>query len=323
MRPSHWILIAGLLVSEAGCTGAARDPVYSGTIEAVEVDIVAEVSGRILTHPVDQGDTVEPGDIIATIDPEPYRIALEETRASLEQARAGLTQAAAGYRPEDIEVAAREVEEARAQVVLAEAQVARAEELFREQVVQEESLDTARRDRNVARARLQAAEARHALLRKGYRSEEKDQAGAEVRRLEAMLEQRELDLERTTLRSPVKGTVTEKLQEPGEYARPGSPIVAVADLMNLYTWVYLGEAELPRVKVGDEVAVRIDGAPGRDFPGRVVYISTQAEFTPRNVQTRDDRVQLVYGVKVAVPNPDGTLKVGIPADVALRSRGPS
>ena len=128
---------------------------------------------------------------------------------------------------------------------------------------------------------------------------------------------RALDLERTTVRSPIAGTVTEKLMEAGEYARPGSPIVSVADLVHLYTWVYLSEVELGKVRLGDQVDVRIDAYPGRNFPGKIVYISTQAEFTPKNVQTVEDRVQLVFGVKVAVDNPGGELKVGIPADVAL------
>ena len=104
-----------------------------------------------------------------------------------------------------------------------------------------------------------------------------------------------------------------------KYARPGSPIVAVADLVNLYTWVYVTQVELAGIRTGDDVAVRIDGAPGKEYPGKVIYISKEAEFTPKNVQTVQDRAQLVFGVKVSVTNNDGSLKVGIPADVVLKS----
>jgi HlyD family secretion protein len=207
-------------------------------------------------------------------------------------------------------------------VALAVTQLRRIETLVGGKIATQEDLDRAQRDVEVANARLAAAAARFDLLTRGYRTEEVAQGRAEVARLEALLAQRRLDLDRTTVRAPIAGTVTEKILEAGEYAREGSPIVTIADLMNLYTWVYLSEADLPRVSIGDAVDVRIDGAPDRSFPGTVAYISPQAEFTPRNVQTREDRVQLVFGVKVAVPNPDGTLKIGIPADVVLnRVRG--
>jgi len=308
-------LAAATLLACSGSNG--KGSVYSGTIEAVEVDVVAEVSGRILTRPVDQGDRVKKGDPIATIDPEPYRYALAETEGALAQASARLAELTRGYRREEIDAATHDVEEASAQVAQAEARVRRVEELRLQQVASQDDLDVAVRDRNVARARASAASSRLSLLSHGYRSEEVQQAHAEVSRLEAVRETRRLDLQRTSVVSPVEGTVTQKLLEPGEYARPGSPIVTVADLANLFTWVYLGEADLPAVRLGQEVAVRVDGMPGRDFPGKVIYISSTAEFTPKNVQTPQDRVQLVFGVKIAVSNADGALKVGIPADVTL------
>ncbi|HZC67761.1 MAG TPA: efflux RND transporter periplasmic adaptor subunit [Nitrospirales bacterium] len=309
-------LLSFLLV---GCPrGGAGGPAYSGTIEAVEVDVAPEVAGRIVSRPVDQGDTVKKDDTVAVIDPESYRIALAETEASLVEARAKLAEMTAGYRKEEVETASHQVQEAEAQLTQAEARVNRVEEMLAQKIATPDDRDVAHRDRDVARARVDAAKSRLALLAHGYRREEIDQALAAVSRLQAARDQRRLDLARTTVKSPVAGTVTEKLQEPGEYARPGSPIVSVADLENLYTWVYLGEADLPRVRIGDDVVVRVDGMPGHDFPGKVVYVSRTAEFTPKNVQTAQDRVQLVFGVKVAVANPDGALKVGIPADVHLK-----
>jgi HlyD family secretion protein len=319
-RAARLIFLAASSLAAASCAaGGSHGPVYSGTIEAVEVDVVPEVSGRILVRQVDQGDAVEAGSPVAQVDPEPYRITLAEATASLRSGRAKLTLLTSGYRREEVAAAGREVDEAEAQVAQAEARISRVEDLVRQQVGTPDDLDVARRDLDVARARLWATKERHALLLGGYRGEEIEQARAEVARLEALRDRAKLDLERTTVRSPLKGTVTEKLQEVGEYARPGSPIVAVADLVNLYTWVYVTQVELAGIRTGDDVAVRIDGAPGKEYPGKVIYISKEAEFTPKNVQTVQDRAQLVFGVKVAVTNNDGSLKVGIPADVVLKS----
>jgi len=309
-------LLPLLLLS--GCFGLSQNPAtYSGTIEAVEVDVVAEVSGKILQRPVDQGDAVEAGTVIATIDPEPYRTALAEAEAALEGAEAQLALLASGFRREEVEAAAREVDAAQAQLHQIEARLARVEALRADQIISAEEIDVARRDRDVASARLGAARQRLALLARGHRPEEIQQAHADVSRAAAARDRSRLDLDRTVITSPLKGTVTEKLREPGEYVTPGAPIVSVADLVNLYTWVYLSEVDLPKLHLGQKVSVRVDAYPGRDFRGEVVYVSSVAEFTPRNVQTAEDRVQLVFGVKVAVTNPDGALKAGIPADVLL------
>jgi HlyD family secretion protein len=265
----------------------ARTPIYSGTIEAVEVDVVPEVTGRILKRPVDQGDHVAVGDVVALIDPQPYQNALAETEAALQEARARLSLVRTGNRPEEIEAAARAVDEARAQVTLSEAQVKRIEELFAGQVVSQDDVDRVRRDLDVARARLASAEQRHRLLRRGFRREEIAQAAAEVARLESLLAQRRLDLERTTVKSPLQGTVTEKIQEPGEYARTGSPIVSVADLQHLYVWVYLNTIEQGRLRLGDDVSVRVDAYKGA--PSRGAWCTSRRRRSSRRATCRPPR----------------------------------
>jgi HlyD family secretion protein len=309
--------VAGTLawLALSGCADPRDGATWSGTIEAVEVDVVPDVAGRIVARAVDQGDAVRLGQRVASLDAEPYRIALAEAEAALAEAQARARLLESGYRSEEIDEAGHLVRQAQAALAQAQARLSRVEELTAEGVAPRDDLDLARRDRDAAGAALAAAQARHARASHGYRADEVAQARAEARRLEAVVAGRKLDLTRTEVLAPLDGTVTEKLQEPGEYARPGSPIVAVADLSQLYTWVYPTALELPRIHLGDAVVVRVDAYPDRDFPGRVVYISPEAEFTPKNVQTAEDRAQLVYGVKVAVANPDGVLKVGIPADV--------
>jgi len=313
-----------ILCALAACgSDAARRGIYSGTIEAVEVDLVPEVSGRLIERPVDQGDQVASGDLVARIDAEPYRLALAETAAAIQKARAQLDLVSAGYRPEEIAAASRDVEEAEARVVQAASRLERVKDLVAQNVAAQDDLDIARRDLDAARARSASLAERLALLRRGSRPEEIASARADLARLVVLGERQQLDLDHTSVRSPIAGTVTEKLMEPGEYARAGSPIVSVADLEDLYTWVYVSEVELASLKLNQDVFVRIDGRPGQDYPGRIVYISKVSEFTPRNVQTAEDRVQLVYGVKVAVANRDGELKVGIPADVVVAGAAPA
>jgi HlyD family secretion protein len=316
--PSPWIVLLALLAAGACTEKGGEGRRYSGTIEAVEVDVIPEISGRIVSRPVDEGDRVQRGDLIAEIDAEPYRITLASTEAGLAEAKARLALLTSGYRQEEISQAAGELAEARAQLELARTQQKRIDSLVSQHVASEDQGDVARRDIEVAQARLAAAQARYDLLFTGYRTEEIDQARAEVARLEAEADRGRLDVARTRVVSPLDGTVTEKLQEPGEYARPGSPIVTVADLTNLYTWVYLSTLEVPEVRLGESATVYVDAFADREFPGRIVFISQEAEFTPKNVQTVDDRVQLVFAVKVAVANPDGVLKAGLPADVAFR-----
>ncbi len=159
-------LICYALWSSA-CEGRdGSDPVYSGTIEAVEVSIAPEVSGKLLTRPVDQGDVVEPGTLVATIDPEPYRLSLAETVAALGGARAKLALLAAGYRSEEIEAAARQVDEAAAQLTQAEARIARVEDLVAKGISTADDLDVARRDRDTAGARLSGARERRTAPRR-------------------------------------------------------------------------------------------------------------------------------------------------------------
>ena len=315
-RPVAALMLA--ICALAACDGnGARRGVYSGTIEAVEVDVVPEVAGRLLERRVDQGDQVAAGDLIGQIDPEAFRLALAETDAAIQKARAQLDLLSSGYRREEIASASSDVAEAEARVVQAASRLKRVTELVAQQVATQDDLEVAQRDLDAARARAASLSDRQALLKGGYRIEEVAAARADLARLTALRERQALDLDRATVRSPITGTVTEKLMEPGEYARPGSPIVSVADLENLYTWVYVNEVELASLKLDQEVYVRIDGRPGHDYPGRIVYISKVSEFTPRNVQTAEDRIQLVFGVKVAVANQHGELKVGIPADVVL------
>lgn len=142
-----------------------------------------------------------------------------------------------------------------------------------------------------------------------------DQAQANLESAASALESAELALENTVVRSPLRGFVLTRAVEPGELVTVGSPIVSVADLSELDLMVYLAEKDIGKVRLGEEVKVLVDAFPGEKFSGRVAYIAKQAEFTPKMIQTKEERITQVFGVKIKLSNPDFKLKPGMPADV--------
>jgi len=168
-----------------------------------------------------------------------------------------------------------------------------------------------------AQAAVAMAQARLAALQAGPTKEEVAVAQAEVARAEAALGTLEVQLEKLTLRSPISGLVTGRTVQVGEMAVPGASLMTVANLDEVTLKVYIPEDEIGRVKVGQAVEVSVDSFPGRVFEGRVSYIASQAEFTPKNVQTQKERVNMVFAVKVKVPNPNHELKPGMPADAVI------
>jgi len=168
-----------------------------------------------------------------------------------------------------------------------------------------------------AQGAVAMAQARLAALQAGPTKEEVAVAQAEVARAEAALGTLEVQLEKLTLRSPISGLVTGRTVQVGEMAVPGASLMTVANLDEVTLKVYIPEDEIGRVKVGQAVEVSVDSFPGKVFEGRVSYIASQAEFTPKNVQTQKERVNMVFAVKVKVPNPNHELKPGMPADAVI------
>lgn len=312
------LLVLAAALPQACHTRADYDQlIVSGTVEAIELDLSTEVSGVLLERPVDEGAVVAKGQVIARVDPALYQIRVQETEAALRESQANLARSLRGFRREEILGAAEQAREAEAEVGNAQANLTRAEELWKQQIVGQAELDSARRTSAVSQARFASARQNYQKLSAGLRVEDIDAARATVARLQAILDRARLDLTRSEIRAPMRGMVTEVRREPGEFVPAGGPILTIADLENLYCWVYLPAVDVGQVRIGDRVQVRVDAYPARAFPGVVAYVSPEAEFTPKSVQTREERVNLVFAVKVAVPNPDGSLKIGLPADVEI------
>jgi len=303
----------------AGCR-KGQDPgliVASGHVEATEVLVSTKVAGAIESLAVDEGHAVAAGQELARIDTTDTRLALAAARAERAQAEAELRLRRAGSRVED-------VREAEAQVVRAEADLAgaakdldRMEGLLASGSGTTKSRDDARTRRDVAAAGLDAAGERLRRLKTGFRQEEKDAAAARLQATDARIAQLEQQRKDAVVASPVAGVVTEKLAEVGELAARGTGLVVVTDLASAWLNVYVPEPDLARIRIGQEAEVRTDD--GQVRKGRVSFVSPRAEFTPKNVQTRDERVKLVYRIKVALENADGLFKPGMPAEARLQA----
>jgi HlyD family secretion protein len=328
----------GLLLSltMAASGPACRDaaPVdrirVSGYVEATEVQVAAEVGGRLTELTVDEGDRVEVGAVIARLDTADIDLALRRARAEQQGADAQLRLLLAGARGEDIRqadaqraAAAADNVAAERDLVAAERDLQRFDALIAANSGAEKARDDAATRRDVAiqqvRAsgeRVRAATEGLARLKAGARREEIDVARARLAATQAQIATLEKNRNDATLLAPTAGVVTQKMVDRGELIAPRTPIVVVASLDTVWANVYVDEPFVPRVALGQTATIFTDGG-GPGITGTVTFISPKAEFTPRNVQTATERSKLVFRIKVTVDNQKGVLKLGMPVEAEL------
>jgi HlyD family secretion protein len=309
------VLAAGFLAGACRKGDDAGTIVASGHVEATEVLVSTKVAGTIEGLAVDEGATVAAGQELARIDTTDTRLALDAARAERAQAEAELRLRLAGSRVEDVREAKSQVVRAEVDLAGAQQDLDRMEGLLSAGSGTTKARDDARTRRDAAAAALEAARQRLRRLEAGFRPEEKDAARARLQSTDARIAQLEQQLKDAVVASPVAGVVTEKLAEKGELAARGTGIVVVTDLANAWLNAYVAEPDLGRLRLGEEAEVVTDDGQARK--GRVSFVASRAEFTPKNVQTRDERVKLVYRIKVALENGDGLFKPGMPATAHL------
>ncbi len=286
----------------------------SGNIEATEVDVGFKISGRIVSRSVDEGDWVEKGKVLATLDDEDLRQRLEVAQATLKSAQARLEKLLAGSRPEEIREAAAALEQAQFDFENKKLNYERMKPLFERGVIPKETLDNTEAAFNIAKAAVERAKENYQLVKIGPRKEDIDDGRAQVEQAKANLRLIETQLSYTILYSPLSGVVLVKSGEIGEVVNPGTSILTLADIENVWLKAYIPETDLGRVKWGQEVIVTTDLKPQKAYKGKISFISSQAEFTPKQIQTEKERVTLVYRIKVDILNTDRDLKPGMPAD---------
>jgi HlyD family secretion protein len=288
---------------------ARREPkqlTASGTLEARTVNVGSLVGGRVTRVLVDEGSSVTAGQVLVTLETETIDRQIAEQRAVIEAAAAQLAKALAGPRPEEITKAA-------AVAANDERERRRMEVLFRQGIVSKEILDAA-----ATKAKTSAEDLR--MLQKGTRKEDVEAARAEVqqqqRRLGVLLKQRD----EAVVRSSINGVVQSMGLRPGDLVAPSQPVAEILERDQLWVRVFVPETELGLIRVDQPVRVRVDTFPNHWFPGRIATVSSNGEYTPRNVQTRAQRAEQVFGVKVLV-DPDPRLKAGMAAEVDMGVKG--
>lgn len=302
----------------------------SGHVEATDVRVAPEVGGRIVTLTVKEGDRVEVGAILLRLDTRDAQLAIDRAKADQRAAEAQFRLLQAGSRPEEIrqsdaqaQSARDDAQAARAELASAEADLQRFEALLEANAGSRKQRDDARTRRDVARERVQSADSRlraaeqgTVKLRSGARPQELDAARARVAAAATQVAAAEELLKDAEVLSPARGIVSEKLAEPGEVVAPRAPVLVITDLDNAWADVYVPEPVIPRLRMGQAAKIFTD-AGGSGLQGSITYISPKAEFTPRNVQTAEERSKLVYRVRISIDNKEGVLKAGMPVEAEI------
>ena len=289
----------------------------SGAIEVTSTELSFKVPGRLTERLVDEGEMVQAGQVVARLDADELRNERDARLAQQRAAEAGLADLRAGSRREDIAQSRAALERLRAEADRLASDARRMEELFRREVIPLKDLEAARAGRDASAAAVREAQERLGLLKSGPRPDAVREKSAQADAAQAALAQAETRLGQSVLTSPLSGLVVSKHAEPGEMVSAGGAIVTVGEMDQVWLRGYIPEYELGKVKVGQTARVTVDTWPDRAFEGRVSFISPQAEFTPKNVQTEKERVKLVYRIKITLPNPQMELKPGMPADAVI------
>jgi multidrug resistance efflux pump len=297
---------------------APTDIVLYGNVDIREADLAFNVAGRIESMLVEEGDLVENGQLIATLEADIYRAEVEAAEARVGAQRAVLDRLLAGSRPQEIKEARANVQAIEANLEDARANLRRTEKLAKDNFATLQKLDEDRAHVNISEAQLKAAQQVLSLAIQGPRDEEIAEARARLRadQAELALTQRRLDY--TTLLAKSRGVVKTRVLEPGGVVLSHEPVYTIALSDPVWVRTYVSEPDLGRIHPGMAVEVSTDTFPDEAYEGWIGFISPVAEFTPKTVETREVRTSLVYRLRVYVKNPDNGLRQGMPATVRLK-----
>jgi HlyD family secretion protein len=289
----------------------------SGNIEAHESLVSFKVQGRIVDLPVEEGQQVEQGALLARLEDADFKqkVRIDEAGVTVRESNLALT--LAGTRQQEVKASQQSVIDAQADVAQKQADSERAQQLFAKDEISAQDRDLAATALKRAQASLKAAEQRFNESQEGSRKEDIAIARANLEQAKANLGLSRIDESYTTLHAPAAGVITVREAELGEVVSPGSPVVTLADIDRIWLRAYIAETDLGRIHWGQEVSITTDTYPGKQYRGRISFISPDAEFTPKSVQTYKERVTLVYRIKIDIDNPNHELKPGMPADAHI------
>jgi len=302
---------------------------YSGTIETTQANLSFQIPGRVAKVNIEEGQAVNKDQIIAELDRAEFESRLAQAKANLDRAQKSKQQLQTVLSinektlPLEVARARANVNSARDTLKDAEKNYNRFEDLFKKGVITEKERDSMKLNYDVAKNRLTESEsvlrlAEGNLTKIDAVKQDIEVAAAQINAAGASLNQASIQLDYTQLKSPMNGIVTSRSIEPGETVTSGREVITISDLSNVDLKIFVDETEIGKVKPGQKVDVKVDTFPGKTYDGEVSFISPEGEFTPKIIQTKKERVKLVYLVKVSVANPSLELKAGMPADAWLK-----
>lgn len=289
----------------------------SGTIEATEITISSKSAGVINELLVDEGDRVKEDDVLFVIDHENLDIQLKQAQAVVEQSEAQLKLLKAGPRKEDVSMAEEQLRLTEIILQQAESERERFKQLYESNAATQQMYQEVNTKYDQALNQVKTARENLSKIKTIIRPEEIASAKAVLKRNQLNVEQIQKSIEDCTVKSPVSGIVSQKISEKGEFVTPGSSVLKISDLNTLNLYIYVSEEQLGKIKLGQEAEVKTDTFKDRIYKGDIIFISPEAEFTPKNIQTQEERTKLVFAVKIRISNEDLTLKSGMPADAKL------
>jgi HlyD family secretion protein len=308
----------------AGKPAPANQLTLSGNIEAHESLVSFKVQGRIVELPVEEGQQVERGALLARLEDADYKQRVRVDEAGVRVRESDLALTLAGTREQEVKAAQQAMIDAQADLDQKKIDSDRAQRLFAKDEVTAQERDLAATAVKRSEAVFKEAQQRYNEAVEGSRKEDIAIARANLNQVSANLGLSQVNLDYTILRAPSTGVITVRQAELGEVVAPGSPVITLADLDHIWLRAYIAETDLGSIHWGQEATVTTDTYPGKQYHGRISFISSNAEFTPKSVQTNKERVTLVYRIKIDIDNPNHELKPGMPADahIVLAAAGP-
>ena len=296
----------------------ADDPlILYGNVDIRTVNLSFRVPGKLASLAVDEGDPVEPGQILGELDPEPYKNALTQAKGEYDAQKANLALLEEGYRTEEIAQVRSSMHERLVAFEYANTNYQRIQKLYDTRAVSADERDNARTARNEAMANLQAAKDKLSQYEIGNRAQEIEAAQANLEQAGGVLAQAQLNLEDSKLISPSSGVILTRAAEPGTVLAAGSSVFTLSLTRPVWVRAYVEEVNLPRAVPGTVVKITTDGQEGKFYDGRIGFVSPTAEFTPKSVQTPELRTDLVYRLRIIVTNPDDNLRQGMPVTITF------
>lgn len=305
---------------------------YSGTIEGTDLPVQPEVGGKIIELTVQEGQTIKVGDIVAKLEDSQAKISLDTAKAQQTQAQAKLDDLLGGARAEEIRRLKGMLAQANAtatglalNVKFEENNLTEDQKLLDDHAMSQQLVDAQRNKRDTVKAQYQGALANVNAVQASIDQAQAGNTQPTIKAQQAAVDitsqavkAAELTLSKLTIKSPASGQVIYKHVELGQVVNPGTTLVTIVDTNDLWIKIFIPEAKLNQVKVGGTISIAVDSYPDKTFKGQIIYVSNQAEFTPKNVQTKEERTTTVYVVKISITEGKDQLKAGMPADVTLQ-----